>query len=88
MSKPTRSRRRAVDELLTFRQASERIGLDPSRLRRLAASSRLPGAFKVGPLWLISAGDLEAFTRIERRPGVRGSDRQPRRRRGASRTDG
>lgn len=35
------------------KEAAERIGVDDSQVRKLAAAGRLPGATKFGNLWVV-----------------------------------
>lgn len=56
------------DDLLTLSEASAHLGLDVSRLRRLAARGVLP-ARKVGSAWVTTLRDLDAFAHIERPRG-------------------
>lgn len=52
---------------LTLKQASERAGVNPSRLRQLLKDGRFPGAVKPGPrLWLIPEADLVRFLEEDR----------------------
>lgn len=52
--------------LLNTQQAAERLGVDPSRVRRLILDGRLP-AQKIGRDHLIEEGDLALVA--ERKPG-------------------
>ncbi len=55
-----------VMALLTTTQAAERLGVDPSHLRRLILDKKLP-ATKYGKTWLIDAKDLAALPPKSRR---------------------
>lgn len=45
-------------DLITAKQAAEKLGVNDSRVRQLIASGKLP-AEKYGNLWLIKEKDLE-----------------------------
>jgi hypothetical protein len=55
-----------ADELLTLAQVGQELGIDPSRLRRLAARGVLR-ARKLGNTWITTRRDMEAFAQ-QRRP--------------------
>ena len=55
----------------TLAQAAAELGLEPATLRQQIASGRLRGR-KVGPLWIVSARELERYrTTSLGRPGRR-----------------
>jgi excisionase family DNA binding protein len=49
-------------------EAAKRLKLTVGRIRTMIGSGLLP-AQKVGRDWLIDEADLEAFAKIERKPG-------------------
>lgn len=55
-----------MGRLLGLREASERLGLEQSWLRRQAMSGKLK-AIKVGRDWLVDEGDLEEYARAKGR---------------------
>lgn len=57
-----------ADELLTLSQASIEVGIDASRLRRLAARGVLR-AQKVGHSWVTTRRDLTNFASMDRPRG-------------------
>ena len=66
------------DDAMTLAQASELLGIDVSRLRRLAARGALR-ARKIGRDWITTRRDVEEFASIARPPGwPRGRPRRPR----------
>lgn len=54
--------------MLTTAQVAERLGLDPSRVRVLAAQGRIV-AEKVGRDWVFREEAVVAFEAFERKPG-------------------
>ena len=54
--------------VLSLRQAADRCGVSPSRLRRLAAAGVLK-AHKAGAYWVVLERDLSAFMTLDRRRG-------------------
>lgn len=65
------------EDAMTLAEASQMLGIDVSRLRRLAARGVLR-ARKIGRDWITTRRDVEEFAAIERRPGwPRGRPRQP-----------
>ncbi len=66
------------DDAITLAQAAELLGIDVSRLRRLAARGVLR-ARKIGRDWVTTRRDVDEFAAIERPPGwPRGRPRPPR----------
>ena len=64
-------------DTMSLADASQVLGIDVSRLRRLAARGILP-ATKVGRDWITTRRDVEQFAALERRPGwPRGRPRRP-----------
>ena len=56
------------DELLTLKQVAQELGIDTSRLRRLAARGALR-AQKLGKTWITTRRDVDAFAVTERPRG-------------------
>jgi hypothetical protein len=56
------------DELLTLAQVSRELGIDASRLRRLATRGVLH-AQKLGKTWITTRRDMEAFAARDRPRG-------------------
>jgi hypothetical protein len=56
------------DDLLTLVQVSAIVGIDTSRLRRLAAQGVLR-ARKLGKTWITTRRDVETFSRLPRPAG-------------------
>lgn len=54
--------------LIGLREASQRSGLSPGRLRQLLRARRLEGR-KIGNAWGVEEESLEAYLRSDRRPG-------------------
>jgi excisionase family DNA binding protein len=54
--------------VLNAKQAAEFLGLNPSRIRKLAHDKRI-AAVKIGRDWIFKQGDLERFARIPRDVG-------------------
>lgn len=48
--------------------AAERIGIDDSQVRKLAAAGRLPGATKFGNLWLVPEDSWPQASQFGRPP--------------------
>jgi len=66
------------DDAITLAQASQILGIDVSRLRRLAARGVLR-ARKIGRDWITTRRDVEEFAAMERPSGwPRGRPRPPR----------
>jgi excisionase family DNA binding protein len=51
---------------LTLKQAAERAGVTPSRMRQLVLKKRFPGAIKPGHDWLIPEADLVRYMQEDR----------------------
>lgn len=49
----TQSRGSTLAGYQSAKDAAERIGIDDSQVRKLAAADRLPGATKFGNLWFV-----------------------------------
>jgi hypothetical protein len=60
--------RQPGDELLTLKQVGEELGIDTSRLRRMAAKGVLR-AQKLGKTWITTRHDMETFAALERPRG-------------------
>ena len=57
--------------MLTIADAAARLGIDPSRVRRLIREGRIP-ARRFGRAWVIAEADLNAYQpRPQGRPGHR-----------------
>lgn len=70
-------RRMSSDELLTLAQISKELGIDASRLRRLAAKGVLR-ARKLGQTWVTTRKDVQAFVALDRPRGwPKGRPRPP-----------
>lgn len=54
--------------LLNTAAVAERLGLSPKRVRELAAAGRLKGQ-RVGRDWVFDPRTVEAFAKVERKPG-------------------
>lgn len=54
---------------LTAKQAAERLGVDPSRVRVLCRSGRLGRKF--GHIWLITDADVAAYLKAGPKPAGR-----------------
>lgn len=54
---------------LTAKEAAERLGLHPSRVRVFCRTGRIRGATKKGRDWLMSEAAVDAFAEKERRIG-------------------
>lgn len=54
--------------MLNVKQAAEILGLNPSRVRKLAHDKRIT-AVKIGRDWIFKQGDLERFAKIPRDVG-------------------
>lgn len=61
-----RAAKAAAGELLTLRQAAERLGISEQTARRRANADILPGAFKVGGHWRVKRSQLTAAIRQSR----------------------
>jgi len=57
-----------ADDILTLRDASRILGIDPSLIRRYCESGRLTAKL-IGGRWLMDRKDLERFAREPRRRG-------------------
>ncbi len=62
------ARKGVMNELLTTKQAAERLSLSHERVTLLCRSEVLK-AERVGGIYLIRASDLEAFAALDRKPG-------------------
>jgi excisionase family DNA binding protein len=51
---------------LTLKQAAERVGVNPSRMRQLVGKNRFPGASKPGHDWMIPEADLVRWMEEDR----------------------
>lgn len=54
--------------LITTRQAAERLGISPRRIRQLIKSGQL-SATKAGRDWLIDSDSLDSLVKVHRRVG-------------------
>jgi len=48
-------------DLISIRQAAERLGLHPDTLYRLARTGHFPPAVQIGARWVVSVPRLERF---------------------------
>jgi hypothetical protein len=58
-----RGERMKAANLLTTREAALRLGISIRRLMALLAEGRLPGSYKIGLIWQIPMGAIEARSR-------------------------
>lgn len=45
-----------VEGYETVEQAAERLGIDPSQVRRYCRDGKMPGATKMGRMWVVPSG--------------------------------
>lgn len=55
------------DRLLSVREMAKQLGIAESTVHKLIPELRLYGAFKMGGIWRISAGDLDAYLRHQKK---------------------
>jgi len=61
---------------LTLKQAAPRLGVTPERVRHLILANRIPGAHKVGDLWLIPSNFTVLRRRSNRGPKARWEEKK------------
>lgn len=58
-----------IDDWTTIRDACGRLGLSRVRVAQFCRAGRMAGAVRLGRMWAIPRGSLEAFALLDRPPG-------------------
>lgn len=63
------------DGLITVAEAAAKTGYTTRHITRLIHAGKIAGR-RVGPIWLISLGEVEAYRRTDPKPGPRPGNRE------------